>query len=88
MRLLFDIVPRRPYLQGRPRCDDVLKTAEKLLDIWFHDNEYWEEEAYNESLEAVRNHRRRVRFELLKRGVELIVALYYVQALLMAMILN
>jgi hypothetical protein len=36
----------------------------------------------------VRNHRRRVRFELLKRGVELIVALYYVQALLMAMILN
>jgi hypothetical protein len=88
IRLLFDIVPRRPYLQGRPRCDDVLETAEELLDVWFHDNEYWEEEAFDESLEAARNYRRRVRFELLKRRVELVVALLYVQALLMAMILN
>jgi hypothetical protein len=85
MWLLFDIVPRRPYLQGRPRCDDVLETVE---DVWFHDNEYWEEEACNESLEAAGNHRRRVRFELLKRRVALVVALLYVQALLMAMVLN
>jgi hypothetical protein len=88
MRLLFDNVPRRPYLQGRPRCDDVLKMAEELLEVWFYENEYWEEEAFNESLEAATNYRRRARLELLKRLIELVVALYYVQVLLMAMVLN
>jgi hypothetical protein len=89
MRLLFDEVPRRQSLHGRPRCDDVLRKAAKLLDDEFVDDDYWIDEAYNESIAAARDFRRRARLgrhqqwlQLLQLQAQNALVLLYVQALL------